>query len=155
MYEAVIATYFRHRWPATQGLMRLAALVTALFVGIVFYFLDLPSRGMVFRYLLPDTVVAQWTMPLPPGRRVENVYYLILDEAVPAGILGNRAHATTARSFELAMRRSMSCFSRRWLSSVFVCSTLATPMPGTRTPALAMCSGFLLEPWPGWPCGDR
>lgn len=87
-YEAVVATF---RFEAPQATSdALAAFVAALVVGMVAYFLDFPSKGTAFRYLLPDATVRQWNVPAPPGRRPETLYFLILDEVLPAG-LRNRA----------------------------------------------------------------
>jgi hypothetical protein len=87
-YEAVVATIDVDAPAATADV--LAAFFAALLAGIVLYFIDFPSKGATYRYLLPDAIVRRWNVEMPAGRRPETLYFLILDEALPAG-LRNRA----------------------------------------------------------------
>lgn len=62
------------------------ALVAALLVGLLLYFIDLPARSQVYKAALPHTVLDTWTKGERGGLSSTNLYFVLLDEGIPAGI---------------------------------------------------------------------
>jgi hypothetical protein len=84
LYAAVIETFgLAASSPKSDVLLALVATVLA---GMVLYFLDVPAKAIVFDANLPHTTLEGWGVTPPKGFRHQNVYFVMLDTEVPAGI---------------------------------------------------------------------
>lgn len=68
------------------GLGTVQAVVAALAAGLVFYFVDAPSKAAVMTPLQPTSHLAQWKLRTKPGTGLLNNYFVMLDVLIPAGI---------------------------------------------------------------------
>ncbi len=68
------------------GLGTVQAVVAALAAGLVFYFVDAPSKAAVMAPLQPTSHLAQWELQTKPGTGLLNNYFVMLDVLIPAGI---------------------------------------------------------------------
>jgi hypothetical protein len=64
----------------------LPAIVGILVAGMLFFFIDFPSRATVFEFESPELVLQTWGNRPPSGGNHLNVYYEVLDTFMPAGI---------------------------------------------------------------------
>lgn len=69
---------------AIQG-KELQAIVAALAIGMVFYFLDAPAKAAVTKPLQPTEFLRHWSVK-PQGFSTLNAYLLMLDTDIPATI---------------------------------------------------------------------
>ena len=84
LYGAVGTTFGFLSDPGAIGAF--PAIVGILVSGMLFLFLDIPSRAAVFAYESPLLVLESWDRRPPKGSNHLNVYYEILDTLVPGGI---------------------------------------------------------------------
>lgn len=64
----------------------LPTILGTLFAGMIFLFIDTPSKAAVFAYESPELVLKSWKNPPPPGGNHLNVYYEVLDTIVSPAI---------------------------------------------------------------------
>jgi hypothetical protein len=84
LYSGVVAT-FGLSAPNVGG-DALAGFTAALFIGIFLLFLDVPAKSAAYRYRLPNRELDTWDVEPPAGTTTANVYFVLLDEAVPKGV---------------------------------------------------------------------
>lgn len=68
------------------GIDALSAILSTLFVGMIFLFIDVPSKAAVFAFESPELVLKTWSNRPPQGGNHLNVYYEVLDTIVPPAI---------------------------------------------------------------------
>ncbi len=71
---------------SASDISTLPAIVGAVIVGMLFLFVDFPSRATLFQFESPELVLRTWGNRPPSGGNHLNVYYEILDTFMPAGI---------------------------------------------------------------------
>ena len=64
----------------------LGALLAALVTGIVLLFIDAPSKSAAYNSRLPSDELGKWGVTPPHGSRVQNIFFTMLDEIMPASI---------------------------------------------------------------------
>src|SRR4051794_37330359 len=85
LYTALSATYGIHVIQPSTDLA--GAFVAALVVGLVLLYLDFPAKSAAyFAPELPTNALKEWDMVAPSGMSDLNIYFVMLDEAFPAGI---------------------------------------------------------------------
>src|SRR6266545_2151956 len=62
------------------------ALAIALLLGFLAYYVDAPAKAAVFSPDQPTSTLAAWGVEPPSGMRLLNVYFVLLDEVMPAPI---------------------------------------------------------------------
>jgi hypothetical protein len=84
LYSGVVSTF--NLSAPNVGDEALAAFVAALFVGLFLLFLDVPAKSAAYRYRLPNLELDAWEVQPPAATTTANVYFVLLDEAVPKGV---------------------------------------------------------------------
>src|SRR5690242_14921107 len=63
----------------------ITAIIAALGVGLLFYFVDAPARAASFKSLQPTELLDSWAVK-PQGVSTLNAYLMMLDTDIPASI---------------------------------------------------------------------
>lgn len=82
LYAAVVATFGLDAPTPTDSI--LGSALGALVCGLLLYFVDFPSHSAPFRNNLPDRELEK--IELPDELEPKNLYFVLLDTEVPAGI---------------------------------------------------------------------
>lgn len=88
LYGAIVATFGLDAPSPDDSLV--AAAIAALVVGLLLLFIDAPARSIAYLTDLPDRALHNWGLELPAGGAMVNLYFVLLDTDLPAGIR-NRA----------------------------------------------------------------
>lgn len=84
VYQAIVASFdIAAPQPKADAL---GAIVAALAVGLVLYFIDLPAKTAYALNDQPHQELAEWDVQPPPGTGYLNLYFVLLDQQVPSGI---------------------------------------------------------------------
>lgn len=62
------------------------AIIASLLIGLVLYFMDLPNKSQVYKAALPHRVLETWSDDERGGASAMNLYFILLDDRLPAGI---------------------------------------------------------------------
>jgi hypothetical protein len=84
LYTAVIETFALNApLPTADALSAITAVTLA---GVILYFLDVPGRSVLYAAALPHRVLDSWGLTPPGGRTMRNVYFVLMDTRMPAGL---------------------------------------------------------------------
>jgi hypothetical protein len=82
IYQAVVRTFALHAPLPTSD--TLAALAIVSVAGLSLYFVDLPSRSVLYSAALPHKILESWGTPAVGT--VQNVYFVLTDTVMPPAI---------------------------------------------------------------------